>query len=171
MAEIDDIEVKEGVDDSKSRLIEIGVFISVVLVFLLISYLVVNSLFPHIYKAINLDNPIENKNTVDQPESQYELLELKTVVNPRGSGANRFLKVDVAINPLIDFSSEFELHKPKLTSLTGEYFANKTVDELAEVKNRIIFKEELKVELNRYMSTTIGHNLVYDIYFVQFIMQ
>ena len=89
----------------------------------------------------------------------------------RGSGANRFLSVKVAINPLIDFSAEFGKYEPKLTSLTGEYFAGKTVEELAKVKNRIIFKEELKSKLNKYMSTTVGNNLVYDLYFVQFIMQ
>ena len=172
MAEIDDIEVEEeDVEDSKSKLIEISIYTITALVFLVIAYLLVNSFYPNIYKAQNLQKPDKNVTNSDQPEAEYELLELKTVVNPRGSGANRFLSVKVAINPLIDFSADFGKYEPKLTSLTGEYFAGKTVEELAEVKNRIIFKEELKSKLNKYMSTTVGNNLVYDLYFVQFIMQ
>jgi flagellar basal body-associated protein FliL len=96
---------------------------------------------------------------------------LKTVVNPKGSGANRFLMVEVAINPLLDFSSEFDKMNPMLTSLTGEYFSSKTVEELSEVKNRELFKKELAEQINRYTKAGTGNNLVYELYFVQFIMQ
>ena len=109
--------------------------------------------------------------TVDQPEAEYDLLMLKTVVNPKGSGANRFLMVEVAINPLLDFSSEFDKMNPMLTSLSGEYFSSKTVEELSEVKNRELFKRELAEQINRYTKAETGNNLVYELYFVQFIMQ
>ena len=89
MAEIDDIEVEEeDVEDSKSRLIEISIYTITALVFLGIAYLLVNSFYPNIYKAQNLQKPDKNVTNSDQPEAEYELLELKTVVNPRGSGAN-----------------------------------------------------------------------------------
>ena len=49
MAEIDDIEVEEeDVEDSKSRLIEISIYIITALVFLVIAYLLVNSFYPNI---------------------------------------------------------------------------------------------------------------------------
>ena len=56
MAEIDDIEVvEEDVEDSKSRLIEIGIYVITALVFLGIAYLLVNSFYPDIYKAWNTE--------------------------------------------------------------------------------------------------------------------
>jgi flagellar basal body-associated protein FliL len=58
-----------------------------------------------------------------------------------------------------------------LTSLTGEYFSSKTVEELSEVKNRELFKRELAEQINRYTKAGSGNNLVYELYFVQFIMQ
>ena len=54
------------------------------------------------------------------------------------------LSVKVAINPLIDFSAEFGKYETKLTSLTGEYFAGKTVEELAEVKIELFSKKLIK---------------------------
>ena len=144
MAEIEDIkevsEEKSG--DTKSKLIEFGIYGTSALVFLIIAYFLVNSLYPGIYKLQNLEKPDNSVKTVDQPEAEYDLLMLKTVVNPKGSGANRFLMVEVAINPLLDFSSEFDKMNPMLTSLTGEYFSSKTVEELSEVKNRELFKRE-----------------------------
>ena len=171
MAEIEDIEEvsEEKSGDTKSKLIEFGIYGTSALVFLIIAYFFVNSFYPEIYKILEKsDNSVK---TVDQPEAEYDLLMLKTVVNPKGSGANRFLMVEAAINPLLDFSSEFEKMNPKLTSLTGEYFASKTVEELAEVKNRELFKRELAEQINRYTKVETGNNLVYELYFVQFIMQ
>ena len=173
MAEIEDIkevsEEKSG--DTKSKLIEFGIYVTSVLVFLIIAYFLVNSLYPGIYKLQNLEKPDSSVKTVDKPEAEYDLLMLKTVVNPKGSGANRFLMVEVAINPLLDFSSEFDKMNPMLKSLTGEYFSSKTVEELSEVKNRELFKRELAEQINRYMKAETGNNLVYELYFVQFIMQ
>lgn len=173
MAEIEDIkevsEEKSG--DTKSKLIEFGIYVTSALVFLIIAYFLVNSLYPGIYKLQNLEKPDNSVKTVDQPEPEYDLLMLKTVVNPKGSGANRFLMVEVAINPLLDFSSEFDKMNPMLTSLTGEYFSSKTVEELSEVKNRELFKKELAEQINRYTKAGTGNNLVYELYFVQFIMQ
>ena len=173
MAEIEDIkevsEEKSG--DTKSKLIEFGIYVTSALVFLIIAYFLVNSLYPGIYKLQNLEKPDNSVKTVDQPEPEYDLLMLKTVVNPKGSGANRFLMVEVAINPLLDFSSEFDKMNPMLKSLTGEYFSSKTVEELSEVKNRELFKRELAEQINRYMKAETGNNLVYELYFVQFIMQ
>jgi len=173
MAENENIEEvsEEKNGDTKSKLIEFGIYGSSALVFLIIAYFLVNSFYPGIYKFQNLEKLDENVNQVDQPEAEYDLLMLKTVVNPKGSGANRFLMVEVAINPLSDFSSEFENMNPKLTSLMGEYFASKTVEELAEVKNRELFKRELAEQINRYTKAGSGNNLVYELYFVQFIMQ
>ena len=173
MAEIEDIkEVSEEKDaDTKSKLIEFGIYGTSALVFLIIAYFLVNSFYPGIYKFQNLEKPDNSVKTVDQPEAEYDLLMLKTVVNPKGSGANRFLMVEVAINPLLDFSSEFDKMKPMLTSLTGEYFSSKTVEELSEVKNRELFKRELAEQINRYTKVGSGNNLVYELYFVQFIMQ
>ena len=173
MAEIEDIkevsEEKSG--DTKSKLIEFGIYVTSALVFLIIAYFLVNSLYPGIYKLQNLEKPDNSVKTVDKPEAEYDLLMLKTVVNPKGSGANRFLMVEVAINPLLDFSSEFDKMNPMLKSLTGEYFSSKTVEELSEVKNRELFKRELAEQINRYMKAETGNNLVYELYFVQFIMQ
>ena len=173
MAEIEDIkevsEEKSG--DTKSKLIEFGIYVTSALVFLIIAYFLVNSLYPGIYKLQNLEKPDNSVKTVDQPEPEYDLLMLKTVVNPKGSGANRFLMVEVAINPLLDFSSEFDKMNPMLKSLTGEYFSSKTVEELSEVKNRELFKKELAEQINRYTKAGTGNNLVYELYFVQFIMQ
>ena len=173
MAEIEDIkevsEEKSG--DTKSKLIEFGIYVTSALVFLIIAYFLVNSLYPGIYKLQNLEKPDNSVKTVDQPEPEYDLLMLKTVVNPKGSGANRFLMVEVAINPLLDFSSEFDKMNPMLKSLTGEYFSSKTVEELSEVKNRELFKRELAEQINRYTKAETGNNLVYELYFVQFIMQ
>ena len=173
MAEIEDIaEVSdEKSGNTKSKLIEFSIYGTTALVFLIIAYFLVNSLYPGIYKLQNLEKSDNSVKTVDQPEVEYDLLMLKTVVNPKGSGANRFLMVEVAINPLLDFSSEFEKMNPKLNSLTGEYFASKTVEELAEVKNRELFKNELAKQINRYTKAATGNNLVYELYFVQFIMQ
>jgi len=173
MAEIEDIEEvsDEKNGNTKSKLIEFGIYATTALIFLIIAYFLVNSLYPGIYKFRNLEKSDNSVKTVDQPEVEYDLLMLKTVVNPKGSGANRFLMVEVAINPLLDFSSEFEKMNPKLTSLTGEYFASKTVEELAEVKNRELFKNELAEQINRYTKAATGNNLVYELYFVQFIMQ
>tara|TARA_Y200000002_G_scaffold383300_1_gene405077 strand:- start:2069 stop:2590 length:522 start_codon:yes stop_codon:yes gene_type:complete len=173
MAEIEDIEEvsEEESGNIKSKLIEISIYGITALVFLIIAYFLINSLYPGIYKLQNLEKPDNSVKTVDQPEAEYDLLMLKTVVNPKGSGANRFLMVEVAINPLLDFSSEFDKMNPKLTSLTGEYFASKTVEELAEVKNRESFKRELAEQINRYTKAETGNNLVYELYFVQFIMQ
>jgi flagellar basal body-associated protein FliL len=173
MAEIKDIEEvsEEESGDTKSKLIEFGIYGTSALVFLIIAYFLVNSLYPGIYNFLNLEKLDNNVKTIDQPEVEYDLLMLKTVVNPKGSGANRFLMVETAINPLLDFSSEFDKMNPKLTSLTGEYFASKTVEELSEVKNRELFKRELAEQINRYTIAETGNNLVYELYFVQFIMQ
>ena len=173
MAKTEDIEEVSEVESggTKSKLIEFGIYGTTALVFLIVAYFLVNSLYPGIYKFRNLKKPDESVKTVDQPEAEYDLLMLKTVVNPKGSGANRFLMVEVALNPLLDFSSEFEKMNPKLTSLTGEYFATKTVEELSEVKNRELFKKELAQQINEYTKATTGNNLVYELYFVQFIMQ
>ena len=173
MAEIENIEEvsEEKSGDTKLKIIEFGIYGTTALVFLIIAYFLVNSFYPKIYKFQNLEKIDKNVNPVDQPEAEYDLLMLKTVVNPKGSGANRFLMVEVAINPLSDFSSEFEKMNPKLTSLMGEYFASKTVEELSEVKNRELFKRELAEQINRYTKAEAGNNLVYELYFVQFIMQ
>ena len=66
MAEIDDIEVvEEDVEDTKSRLIEIGVYVTTALVFLGIAYLLVNSFYPDIYKAQNIQKPDKNVTNSD----------------------------------------------------------------------------------------------------------
>ena len=56
MAEIEDIkevsEEKSG--DTKSKLIEFGIYGTSALVFLIIAYFLVNSLYPGIYKLQNL---------------------------------------------------------------------------------------------------------------------
>ena len=60
MAEIDDIEVEEESEDSKSRYIETGIYVITALVFLCIAYLLVNSFYPDIYKARNIEKPDKN---------------------------------------------------------------------------------------------------------------
>ena len=106
MAKIEDIEEVSEVESggTKSKLIEFGIYGTTALVFLIVAYFLVNSLYPGIYKFRNLKKPDESVKTVDQPEAEYDLLMLKTVVNPKGSGANRFLMVEVALNPLISSS-------------------------------------------------------------------
>ena len=63
MAEIEDIEEvsEEESGNIKSKLIEIGIYGITALVFLIIAYFLINSLYPGIYKLQNLEKPLKRR--------------------------------------------------------------------------------------------------------------
>lgn len=89
------------------------------------------------------------------------------VLNPAGSGAQRFLIATLVLETEPDAHAELTARDAEVRDLLHIALASKTVDELADVSMRGVIREELRMSLN----DLLGREGVHRIFFPTFVIQ
>ena len=89
------------------------------------------------------------------------------VLNPAGSGAQRFLIATLVLETEPDAHAELSARDAEVRDLLHIALASKTVDELADVSMRGVIREELRMSLN----DLLGREGVHRIFFPTFVIQ
>ena len=100
-------------------------------------------------------------------ETKVFLLE-NLVLNPAGSGGNRFLLLTVAIETAsATVITNLQARDAELRDIVLSALANKTVEQLTEIVNR----DGIKAELLAAITARFGKDSVKRLYFPQFVVQ
>ena len=90
------------------------------------------------------------------------------VLNPAGTGGNRFLLLTVAMETTSSkVNADLQARDPEVRDIVLTALANKTVDQLTAIENR----EGIKTELIAALTARFGKGTIKRLYFPQFVVQ
>lgn len=164
--EIEDIESIpiDGDEENISggaKFLSYGKYFLVVLILgiqITVAYILVDKNYEEIHTMLNV------KDTEEIIQYQFEEL----IVNPAGTNGQRFLVIEIAIELSdIEHQSLVEKRKQQIKDNMLQALSTRTIDQLINLKEREILRNELKEIIN----SVIGVRSVRNLYYTKYIMQ